>query len=130
MTGRTVLIVEDDPTNGLLYADVLESEGFSIIQRGNPGELDSSLDDATLSAVITDIRMGNGGGLAVLAWVRSRSRFEGVPVIAVTGSSTAQERAELELAGFDSVLVKPVSIRLLAETVLRAVESSRGGGVG
>ena len=83
-----VLLVEDQPLLLLEAEDILKQQHFQVISAGNGNEGLSELDrDATrFSAVITDVRLGDGpNGWDVAR--RARELVPAMPVVYVTADS-------------------------------------------
>lgn len=86
----------------------LASEGFIVIvaRDGNEGIDIASKENPEL--IVTDAKMPVLNGVEMTKLLRSQSRFNNIPAIIVTGTSSKLQR-EAEMAGADEVLVKPVS---------------------
>ncbi len=83
--------------------------------------------------VLLDLSMPRCSGLEVLAWVRARPEFVGLPVLIVSMSNQEKDRSEAERLGADGYFVKPVGLLGFVETVQGWRErwlSDAGSGVG
>lgn len=108
-----LLLVEDDPVSSLFMAAALEAM---------PAQVDSA--DCIASALslqgghdlwLLDANLPDGCGADLLAELRSRS--PGTPALAHTADDSPVLHAELQAAGFDAVLVKPLTTAQLQQAV-------------
>jgi CheY-like chemotaxis protein len=94
LSGRIVLVVEDEPAQRCLFATALRQAGLVVIEASNGDEaLKKSADLDQLDLVVTDIRMPIMDGLELVD--RLRYRFTDLRVLYVTGyqlNSLADER--------------------------------------
>lgn len=124
-SNRTVLVIDDDDSFRVTLQDLLEQRGLSVRTAGDAFEAKRELQQNTFDVIFTDIRMP-GGGFAVL----EQTRAEGlrVPVIFVTGSSSAEWKARAEAEGAFDYLVKPVGKEQILAVLRRALERARIAG--
>ena len=104
-----LLVVDDEPDLRTLYELTLLREGYEIDSAGSVAEALAQLQAATYSAVITDMRLPDGSGLAVLRWLEQAGRPEKAIVITAFGS--AENAVEALKAGAFDYLTKPVDLR-------------------
>lgn len=80
-----VLLVEDEPLLRFFVSDVLDDEGFEVIETGNAEEALAWLDvHNDVRAILTDIQMpGRLNGLDLAALVRHR--WPGILILIVSG---------------------------------------------
>jgi CheY-like chemotaxis protein len=58
----TILVVDDEPNYRLIIGQVLESEGYNVVEAGSGREaLDIFRDSPEMDLVMTDITMPDGG---------------------------------------------------------------------
>ena len=108
-TAIRLLVVDDEPDLRTLYELTLLREGYEIDSAGSVAEALAHLQDAQYSAVITDMRLPDGSGLAVLRWLEQAGRPEKAIVITAFGS--AENAVEALKAGAFDYLTKPVDLR-------------------
>jgi two-component system response regulator PilR (NtrC family) len=104
-----LLVVDDEPDLRTLYELTLLREGYEIDSAGSVAEALAHLQAAQYSAVITDMRLPDGSGLAVLRWLEQAGRPEKAVVITAFGS--AENAVEALKAGAFDYLTKPVDLR-------------------
>lgn len=108
-TATRLLVVDDEPDLRTLYELTLLREGYEIDSAGSVGEALEHLQAAQYSAVITDMKLPDGSGLALLRWMEQAGRPEKAIVITAFGS--AENAVEALKAGAFDYLTKPVDLR-------------------
>ena len=124
-SGR-ILVVDDDPAVRHLISDYFGEHGIQIVSATGRSAVARQLAGEDPSAIILELRLGQGNGLDLLREIRSSSD---VPVIILTSRSGEEvdRVVGLEL-GADDCLTKPFSIRELYaryRAVLRRCENGR-----
>ena len=105
---KTVLIVDDDPTQRRLIGAVLEREGFAVAQAdGGEAALDRIASGLKPDAVILDLMMPHTPGLEVLKSLRVQG-FN-APVIVLTATGGVETVVQAMQAGAQDFFVKPAS---------------------
>ncbi len=107
--GVRILVVEDNPLNQQIAAELLEQAG-AIVELADNGlrgvdALGSAASDFDL--VLMDIQMPVMDGFEAARLMRSRHRFTG-PIIAMTANTDPASRLACAAAGMDDHLGKPV----------------------
>jgi two-component system response regulator PilR (NtrC family) len=104
-----LLVVDDEPDLRTLYELTLLREGYEIDSAGSVAEGLAHLQAAQYSAIITDMKLPDGSGLALLRWLEQAGRPEKAIVITAFGS--AENAVEALKAGAFDYLTKPVDLR-------------------
>lgn len=117
---KRVLIVDDNPINRTLAAAFVRRFGMCSEEAEDGVSALAKLDAATYDLVLLDISMPGMSGQEVLARLRADSKLEGLRVIAYTAHALPEEKQELVDAGFDDLLIKPVTLKSM-ESALASV---------
>ena len=105
---KTVLIVDDDPTQRRLIGAVLEREGFSVAQAdGGEAALDRVATGLKPDVVILDLVMPHTPGIEVLKSLRAQGF--GAPVIVLTATGGVDTVVQAMQAGAQDFFIKPAS---------------------
>ena len=115
----SLLVVDDEPDLRTLYELTLLREGYEIETAGSVEEARRLLQDRVYSAVITDMRLPDGTGLDLLAYLESEGRREKAIVITAYGS--AENAVEALKAGAYDYLTKPVDLKQFRAVVASAL---------
>jgi len=111
-----VLVAEDNRTNQMVIAKILECAGHAVHVADNGEAALDALEQRAFDIVLMDINMPVMNGIEAAKLYRFTSLgSEHIPVVALTADATSDARARCEAAGMDGCLTKPVEpARLLA----------------
>jgi signal transduction histidine kinase/DNA-binding response OmpR family regulator/HAMP domain-containing protein len=120
LTGKRVLIVDDDMRNIFALATVLEEHGMDIVWADNGRDAIARVaTDSQIQVVLMDIMMPEMDGMATMKEIRKLPAGKDLPMIAVTAKAMKGDREKCIEAGAWDYLSKPVNTHdLLA--VMRA----------
>ncbi len=124
MTGARpvrVLVVDDEPDMLVNIARILRRGPYQCLMASNGREALAALDRERPSLVLTDLRMPDMNGLALLRAVKDRS--PATPVVVFTAYATDATAREALAAGASGFLAKPFT----GAQLLELVRASLGG---
>jgi CheY-like chemotaxis protein len=128
LTGRKVLVIDDDIRNIFSLASALEEYGIELAyaESGRAGldVLDARPD---LDVVLVDIMMPDMDGYETIREIRARPGLGDLPIVAVTAKAMKGDRQKCIQAGASDYVSKPVDIDHLV-SVLR-VSIQRAGAI-
>jgi two-component system, NtrC family, response regulator PilR len=122
----SLLVIDDEPDLRTLYELTLLREGYEVETAGSVEDALHHLTQRSYSAVICDMRLPDGTGLDVLAWLEQAGRREKAVVITAYGS--AENAVEALKAGAYDYLTKPVDLRQFRGVVASALGRTPVGG--
>lgn len=125
-----VLVVDDTPAIRLLLRVNLEMEGFTVEEAVDGRSCLARLRDPALprpDVVTLDAVMEPGDGWAAVREIRKDAALADLPVVMITASVQAYERARAQAAGVDAFVAKPFDPDAVVE-VVRAFSSTRRAG--
>ncbi|HVY92425.1 MAG TPA: response regulator [Bryobacteraceae bacterium] len=109
---RTVLIVEDSETCAETLQIALESlpDVKTIVLNGAAAALEAlQREDASVSALVTDLHMPNNDGFELIRRLRAEPRYERLPVLMISGDSDPRLPQRALASGADAFFSKPYS---------------------
>lgn len=115
-----VLVVEDEPAVRMLIARILSKAGHRVTEADSYEQALAAAEapEAKFQAIVTDVVLGAGDGIALLE--RIRSRHPRASVVVVSGFSPSPDRvAELSARGAE-FLPKPFGAAALLEALASA----------
>ena len=120
ISGKKILLVEDNPTNRMVVSRILEKQGVVLTVATNGVEALESLETCAFDLVLTDVFMPEMGGKELVERLRAGPSVNAqIPVIALTAMGDIHEAEELKDYGIDQVVLKPFNskdlIRVIAE---------------
>jgi PAS domain S-box-containing protein len=119
LTGRRVLMVEDNEINRDVASELLSDLGIRVAVAVNGREgVDQVLAEA-FDLVLMDIQMPVMDGLTATRLIRSDARFHQLPIIAMTAHTMSGDRERSLEAGMNDHLTKPINPDTLAAMLFR-----------
>ncbi|KAB2924878.1 MAG: response regulator [Dechloromonas sp.] len=125
LTGRRLLLVEDEPVNREIALGILEELAISVDSAGNGDEAVRLSEQADYDLILMDIRMPGMDGLAATRLIRHRTGSRQVPIVALTANNFAADREECLAAGMNDFVSKPFDPDLLLATVRQWLAAAR-----
>jgi two-component system, cell cycle response regulator DivK len=114
---KTVLVVEDNELNMKLFHDLLEANGYNIIQTRNGLEAMDLARTHHPDLILMDIQLPEVSGLDVTKWIKEDEELRAIPVIAVTAFAMKGDEERIRAGGCEAYLSKPISVAKFIETV-------------
>jgi DNA-binding NtrC family response regulator len=124
MAGGRILVVEDRDSLRRMLERALADEGYEVESAAAAEGGIRLLGERQYDLVLTDLKLPDASGLAVLA--ASRAARPAVPVVVLTGYGTVGAAVEAMKLGAYDFLEKPVEIDDLAGLIARAIGEQRG----
>ncbi len=117
---ETILVIDDDPGFRKLLETILLKENYAVATGGSVGEALRAGAARKFDLVITDLRLPDGDGLAVLRWWSENAPE--TPVIMITAFGSVASAVEAMKLGAADYIGKPLSspdeLRLLVRRTL------------
>ncbi|SDS26182.1 Signal transduction histidine kinase [Paenibacillaceae bacterium GAS479] len=108
---RNVLIVDDDIRNVFALSNVLEGYKMNIIYAENGREAIEQIEkNPDLDLVLMDIMMPEMDGFEAMRLIRGDTRYDKLPIIAVTAKAMKGDRDKCIEAGASDYIAKPVNV--------------------
>jgi two-component system CheB/CheR fusion protein len=114
-----LLVIEDSNDVRLLLALELEREGHVVVSAdsGHSGLKAAAREQPEL--ILSDLGLPDMSGLDLLRHLRAQPDLKQTPAIAMSGFGAWSEVETARAAGYDAILIKPVGIRELVQTIER-----------
>ena len=127
LPGVRVLVVDDSRLNLDVIGRVLFLEGAQATLRESGEEALDTLNAAPrdFDLVLMDLQMPGLDGCETTERIRRQTRWDKLPVIALTAGATASEQQRARDAGMDDFLTKPVDPTKLVHTMRQHIERSQ-----
>ena len=129
LSGRRVLLVDDDIRNIYAMSALLDELGLVVITAQNGLEALESFERQPVDLILLDMAMPQMDGYTA-AGILKRERGCRVPVIALTAHAMKGDREKCITAGCDDYLAKPVMRSVLIEMLLRWLAEPAEGAPG
>jgi DNA-binding response OmpR family regulator len=109
-----VLLVEDETPLRRAMKDVLEREGFTVLEAGDGAEALTAIDRATPNIAVLDINLPVLDGFSVLSRLRTRASTARLPILILTARADQETEMRGLALGADDFLTKPFRPTALA----------------
>ncbi len=118
---RTVLVVEDSPTEQMMIADYLREAGYSVLVAGDGDEVGEKMRSIAIDLVVLDLILPRVNGYEVCRNLRNNPSTQQIPILMLTQRSSAPEEFYGRRLGANGYLKKPVNPELLVSEVNRLI---------
>jgi CheY-like chemotaxis protein len=126
--GQTVLLVEDNEDNRIIYTTVLRFVGYDVIEAVDGAQAIELARSARPNLILMDISIPVIDGWDATLILRQDPATSAIPIIALTAHALPGDREKAMQMGFTAYLAKPVEPRIVVDEVRRWLGS--GGAVG
>jgi CheY-like chemotaxis protein len=111
LSGRKVLIVDDDIRNIFSLTGVLEQHDVQVLHAESGREGIAMLNETPgIDMVLMDVMMPDMDGYETMRQIRSSDRFRKLPMIAITAKAMKGDREKCIEAGASEYISKPVDV--------------------
>ncbi|NMC20366.1 MAG: sigma-54-dependent Fis family transcriptional regulator [Thermogutta sp.] len=114
--GRTVLVVDDEPSQRQLFAESVRQLGFAVIEAGSGEEAVEIASRRSPDLVLLDVRLPGISGLEALR--RIREGTPDLPVLLITAYADVRDAVAALKSGACDYLTKPVDLEELKTAIL------------
>ncbi len=124
LSGKKILLAEDNLVNMEIATEILTMNGLEILQAWNGEEaldLFRASEPFEIDAILMDMQMPRMDGCEAARSIRALPRPDAgtVPILAVTANAFAEDIAATAAAGMDAHISKPIDFHVLCETLER-----------
>jgi DNA-binding response OmpR family regulator len=123
-----VLLVEDEPDSAELMAQILELDGFRVVEARNGDEALERAFDPEISVVLLDVMLPGIDGFEICRRLGQNERTARLPVAFISARSRAEDRAAGLKVGAEVYLTKPISRAALVSAVKWLLDPTREPG--
>ena len=122
LTGRCLLVAEDNEINAEVLSELLLLQGVRTVVKTNGVQVLNEFQSAaygTYDAVLMDIQMPEMNGYEAARAIRNLEQKTGrhMPIIAMTANAFAEDIQEAMKAGMDAHVAKPIDMPALMKTL-------------
>ena len=121
LTGKNVLIVEDNELNRFLAVTILKKWNANIHIAVNGDEAVKAVSNLKIDIVLMDIQMPVMDGVAAAKAIRNELKSN-IPIIALTANALESEKEKCWQAGMNDYITKPYNPEFLREKIILLTE--------
>jgi len=111
---KTVLLVEDEAALRHVLRDLLEREGFTVVEAADGVEALDEIDRSAPDVLVLDLNLPRLDGYGVLSHLRARASTAKLPVIVLTAKGDEDNEVRVFETGANDFLTKPFRPRALS----------------
>lgn len=109
LSGKKILLVDDDVRNLFAVSSILELNGVEVIFAENGFESLEVLErNKDIDLVLMDIMMPEMDGYEAITRIREIERLQNLPIVALTAKAMKEDREKCMEAGASDYVVKPI----------------------
>ena len=124
----TLLVVDDNPINLKLVADVLEFEGYHLLKAVDAEEAQAILHGTLPDLILMDIALPGMDGLTLTRKLKAAAATKNILIVALTAFAMKGDDQKALAAGCDGYITKPIDTRKLPVQVAEIPERKRAQG--
>lgn len=124
---KTILLVEDNEDNLVVYRTILEHVGYTVIEARDGEEGVSRASERLPDLILMDISIPKLDGWEATQRLKSAEATRPIPIIALTAHALEEDRQKAAQVGCDGYLAKPVEPRRVVQEVERFVGPAAAG---
>ncbi len=124
---KTVLLVEDNEDNLVVYRTILEHVGYNVIEARDGEEGVSQALRELPDLILMDISIPKMDGWEATQRLKANASTRQIPIIALTAHALEEDRQRAQQAGCDGYLAKPVEPRRVVQEVERFLGPAQSG---
>ncbi len=125
--GARILLVEDNEINQEVAKEILSSAGILVDVANHGAEAVSKLQFCQYDAVLMDCQMPVMNGFEATKILRADSRFQHLPIIAMTANAMSGDREKSLNCGMNDHVTKPINLVQLFATLTRWIRLEPSG---
>lgn len=124
--GQTLLLVEDNEDNRIIYSTVLRHLGYEVVEALDGVEAIALARSVLPDLILMDISIPEIDGWEATRILRQDPTTKDIPIVALTAHALADDREKASALGFTSYLAKPVEPRAVVAEVRRWIGGPAG----
>ena len=120
MSHHTVLVVEDNDMNMQLVEYLLEEGGYDIVKATSGEEALAITRNEAAPApdlILMDIHLPGMDGLSVVRQMKTDSRTQRIPILALTAHAMRGDKDRFLDAGCDGYISKPIDVKTFLSSI-------------
>ena len=114
-----ILIIEDNPPNLELAADLLQAAGHTVVQATSAEEGLRLARAERPDLILMDVRLPGMDGLDAVRVLKRDQGTRHIPTVALTAQAMKGDEEAARAAGFDAYVTKPIDTRTFPRTLAR-----------
>jgi len=128
LAGARLLVVDDADISAELAAEMLQTLSMTcVIASQGSAALEILATDTDFDGILLDCEMPGMDGYATAQAIRAMAGLADVPILAMTGHTTAEDLPHILESGMNARITKPLSLQRLTHELKRWIRPRRVG---
>lgn len=119
---KSILIVEDDITYGMMLKTWLGKKGFRVSSASSIARAQKHIETEPVDLILSDLRLPDKDGIDLLKWLSKEGRT--IPLIIMTGYADIQSAVQAIKLGACDYIAKPVNPDELLKKINEALNTA------
>ena len=119
-----ILHVEDNPANRMIVRDLLEFQGYQVVDVSDGEEALGAAEREQPDLILMDIQLPRITGLEATRRIKARADLRLIPIVAVTSFALSGDDQKAAAAGCDAYIAKPYRPRDLLQLIKSLLPSA------
>jgi diguanylate cyclase (GGDEF)-like protein len=124
ISGKKILIVDDDKINRSIFSRRLEQRGLEVFQRANGVEALEFVNSQSVDLILLDLLMPGMNGIEVLEKIKLVDGYANIPILIISGLDDPRSIVMCLRRGATDYLSKPVELSVLEIKIASALEKN------
>lgn len=117
MSGKRILLVEDDFINMRLTQHILEREGYAVLKAATAQEALEQIKLTLPDLILMDVQLPDMDGMTVVRMLKDNDRTRDTAILALTACAMKGDKERILKMGCDGYISKPIDVKDFANTV-------------
>ena len=117
MNKPTILVIEDNELNMMLFRDLLKLEGYLVLEAYDAEKGVQIAREKRPAIILMDIQLPGMDGLKATRLIKEDPALKKIPVVALTAYAMEKDRQEALAAGCIGFIAKPIDTRSFTAAV-------------
>ncbi len=118
---KVILVTDDEATGRFTLREILESEGYKVIEASGGDECIKQLHEKKPDLILLDIMMPGKSGFETIVEIRNDKQYSFLPIFAVSARAMLEEADIIFRSGFNGFLPKPINAHELLSTIEKSL---------
>lgn len=120
-----ILVVDDNPTNLKLASDVLQFEGYQVLQAADAEAAMEVISRSPPELILMDIALPGMDGLTLTRALKGDDKTRHIKIVALTAFAMKGDDLKAKDAGCDGYITKPIDTRKLPIQIAEVLGRAR-----
>jgi two-component system cell cycle response regulator DivK len=123
MSGKLIMVVDDNPVNLKLVCALLRRNGYKVCTAEDAEETLAALRQVHPHLILMDVQLPDIDGLTLTRHLKADSTTQDIVIVALTAYAMKGDEQKARAAGCDGYIPKPIETRTFIKTMTSFLEA-------